>query len=183
MSLDIVVPDSLDLTLGMAHVGLSDAAAKLERMPAFKRVFQEIVGKEMGIGDTHTGMATRLPTDGTRLPEHHTSFLASFGADGAAPAYEVRRFVDAAIEAVAPPNLGAGGRIKTADVQAECCYWTKTGWRTCSSYLLTKDDLPYTARSIVDRYHATVKPIDDALVRQQLEAVRITIDVCWQVTV
>lgn len=182
MPLERVVPNSLDVLLGMRHDGLIEAAEVLERSRGFKTAFLDTVGQEVGIGPDHQDMATRLPTDGTRLPSYHEAYLKSFNGEGFPPEYEIRRFVDAVIEGASPLVAAGTNTIKSAEAASACCLPTKTGWRICNGYMLVNDSQPYKATRVVERYESTNGPIANQVVRQSLIEVRVFVEVRWTVT-
>ena len=167
-------PSSIRLIHGMEHAGLSTPALAVERSREFKRCFIRTISQELGMSGGQVEMSAS--SVGPVLEE----FLGSFGPDGHPPEESARQFVEQVLhshvgEAGVPPTVG--------EMVRDCCAWILGVWYTCGGYVLERDGRPWTIEVVVAEYEKTAGAIGDSVARAELAAIRVYVQIEWEITI
>ena len=164
-------PASLRLVHGMEHAGLSGHALEIERSRDFKVAFVSTISDELGFAAVDPEiLAGRTPV-GTLA-----RYLESFGPDGHPPESETVRFVSGELIERGGEGIGVGDQLR------DCCIRWLSGWQNCGGYVVTKDDQPWTIESAVAEYESRHGEIGDPAVRAELAAIRVYVQIEWEIT-
>lgn len=163
-------PQSLRLIHGMDHAGLSGGALVLERSSEFKRAFRDTVTNELGFGGVEPEILAGHEPD-ARL----VAYLETFGADGHPPETATADFVSVELSSRAGPAFATGEQVRDA------CVWIPPVWKTVGGYVVTKDGQPWTIESAVAEYESRHGKIADPAVRAELAAIRVYVQIEWEI--
>lgn len=161
-------PEVVRLVHGMEHAGLRSEASRVERSREFKRCFVDTVSEELGwregrveirAGDTLPGVA---------------GFLASFGGDGHPPEEDALQFVEGIVQEKLPS-------VTSAELVRDCCVVVLGVWYTCGGYVFVRDGRPWTIEAAVAEYESRHEKITDAAVRAELAAIRVYVQIEWEI--
>jgi hypothetical protein len=158
------------LVHGMDHAGLSGPALEIERSREFKHAFRDSTTGEAGFnGEDPEILANREP-DARMI-----AYLQTFGPDGHPPEAETAAFVTAELASRAGPTFAAGQEVR------DTCVWIPPNWRTIGGYVVTKDGQPWTIESAVAEYESRHGEIGDPAVRAELAAIRVYVQIEWEI--
>lgn len=164
-------PGSIRLVHGMEHAGLSDAALQVEQSRAFKRAFGATISGELGFADA----PAELVPEGEPSP-HLAEFLEDFGPEGHPSPGGLVRFLEAELALRA-----AGSRPGVGQQLRSCCIKWPPGWLNCDGYVLTRDGRAWTVEAAVVAYESAQGPIADEKVRAELAAIRVYVQLEWDI--
>jgi len=171
MATNDYAPDSLRLTHGMEHVGLSSKALSIERSRDFKQAFARSITTELGLAAVSPEI---LP--GGQPGANLAAFLQTFDADGHPPEMELAHFVTAELAS------RAGGEFAAGDLVNDICVFVPPDdWRVIGGYVVTKHGQPWTIESAVAEYESRHGKIEDPAVRAELAAIRVYVQIEWEI--
>jgi hypothetical protein len=154
----------------MDHAGLSDAALAIERSGEFKRAFRETVSVDLGFDGPEAEIL-----ESREVGEHLAAYLETFGPDGHPPEAATAGFVTAEL------RLRAGSEVAAGEQVRDTCVWIPPKWRTIGGYVVTKDGQPWTIESAVAEYESRHGKIEDPAVRAELAAIRVYVQIEWEI--
>jgi hypothetical protein len=163
-------PESLRLLHGMEHAGLSPRALEIERSRDFKLAFVNTISEELGFATVDPEIFAGREPGGTLA-----SYLGTFGPDGHPPESETVRFVGGELVERGGERFGLGDQLR------DCCIRWPGGWQNCGGYVVTKDGQPWTIESAVAEYESRHGKIADPAVRAELAAIRVYVQIEWEI--
>mgnify|MGYP001825904271 CR=1 FL=1 len=164
-------PESLRLVHGMEHAGLSPRALEIERSREFKLAFVHTISEELGFAEAEPEiLAGRAPSEAL------SSYLETFGPDGHPPELEMPSLVTAELAS------RAGGEFAARDLVNDICVFIPPDdWRVIGGFEVTRDGQPWTVESAVAEYESRHGKIEDPAVRAELAAIRVYVQIEWEI--
>ncbi len=170
MATNEYAPDSLRLVHGMEHAGLSPRALEIERSREFKFAFVDTISEELGFVEAEPEiLAGRAPSEAL------SSYVETFGPDGHPPESETIRLIRDELAARGGEEFGVGDQLR------DCCIRWPPDWLNCGGYVVTRDGQPWTIESAVAEYESRHGKIEDAGVRAELAAIRVYVQIEWEI--